>query len=738
MSTLRMAAQACALLSAVHATAVFAADPDIAADSPAVVSTTLAPVVVDAHYDNGVGTSDAASEGVVDGQVFKDTPLLRPGEAMETVPGLVVTQHSGDGKANQYFLRGYNLDHGTDFATSIDGVPVNLPTNAHGQGYADLNYMIPELIDTIDYRKGPYFAQNGDFASAGSADVHYVSKLDRSIADITAGSFGYQRMLFAGSTTLATPAAAQQGPTLLGAVEALRENGPWTTPEDLHKLNALARLSDGSRANGWSVDGNLYSAHWNSTDQVPLSLVQSGQFGRYSALDPTDGGQSERVVLSGEWHHSDDSGYSRASAYLQHYKLQLWSDFTFYAYRNPLLGCAQIAANLGTTLPADCPLAPNANSPTDQFSQFEVRNFLGGELVHGWFGDLLGHESQTEIGLQLRHDQINVGLLDTQSRVTFATVDDDHVGETETGLYVQNMTTWTPWLRSLAGLREDHVAMNMRSTIIAQNTGSAAQSQISPKLSLIFGPWARTEFFVNAGRGFHSNDARGVIDTVDPTTGQPSSPVPALVASFGKEIGVRTEVVPGLQTSVSLWSLHSDSELVYNADSGIGSTEPNGASDRHGVEWNNHYVYNRWLLLDADLAWTHARYTDTNANGAVGNMIPNAVSKVAVFRATLHDLHGWTIGAEERYIGSYPLTQDGTLTAPSAIVTNLRVEHALAPGITLAADVLNLFNRQYDDIAYQQDYQTSATGTYVPESANGETVHPGEPREVRVSLLIKY
>ncbi|MGB8076303.1 MAG: Plug domain-containing protein, partial [Gallionella sp.] len=220
------------------------------------------------HYDNAVGSSDAASQGTVSGERLQDLPLLRPGEALETVPGMVVTQHSGDGKANQYFLRGYNLDHGTDFATFVDGVPVNMPTNAHGQGYSDLNYLIPELVQNIDYRKGPYFAEDGDFSSAGSAKFHYRNSLDSNLFNLTAGAYGYRRALLAGSTNLAshesnpgsTATDGNNSPTLLGALELLGENGPWTEPEGLHKINGLLRLSDGAPAQGWSADGVYYDS----------------------------------------------------------------------------------------------------------------------------------------------------------------------------------------------------------------------------------------------------------------------------------------------------------------------------------------------------------------------------------------------------------------------------------------------------------------------------------------------
>jgi len=664
-------------------------------------------IVVTGHYDNAVGTSDAASEGSITAKLIEDQPLLRPGETLEFIPGMVVTQHSGDGKANQYFLRGYNLDHGTDFAPWIDGVPVNMPTNAHGQGYADVNYLIPELVQRIDYRKGPYYARDGDFSSAGAADVLYRSSLDRSLADLTVGAFDYRRALFAGSTS---PAGASGGsPVLLGALELARQNGPWTLAEGLQKINALLRLSDGSRANGWSIDGVYYDAHWSSTDQVPLSLIDSGQLGRYASLDPTDGGDTGRQILSAEWHQSDGDSYARISAYAQHYRLQLWSDFTYFELR-PATG--------------------------DQFEQAERRDLFGAQMLKGWTHGLFGRESATEVGFQLRYDHIHVGLFDTQARTVFQTVSDNVVGQTEAGAYVQNSTTWTPWLRSVLGLRNDAIVMNVDALTIPENSGSASGSKISPKLSVIFGPWAKTELFFNSGRGFHSNDARGVTEKVDATTGlPPPSAVPALVGSLGREIGLRTQAVPGLQSSLALWCLDSDGELVYSADSDIGNTSPNGPSRRYGAEWSNHWVPNRWLILDADMAWVHARYAIPNDNGESGDLIPNAVGKVGRLGVTISNLGPWSASVSTRYIGPYPLVQDGSLWAPSAIVTNLRLERRLAPDATFALDVLNLFDRQYYDIAYGQDYQLSPAS---PAVQNGVTVHPGEPRQVRAALNLRF
>lgn len=666
---------------------------------------TLPSVEVMGHYDNQVGTSNAASQGIVLGNLLQDIPILRPGEVLEAIPGMVVTQHSGEGKANQYFLRGYNLDHGTDFATSVDGVPVNMPTNGHGQGYIDLNFLIPELVDRIEYRKGPYFADTGDFSAAGAADIRYRNTLERPMLDITIGENGYRRTLLAGSTHLPIAGASPLHSHILGALEVMQNDGPWQVPEDMRKFNGLLRASGGDAKHGWSADALAYDARWRATDQIPLELIQSGELCRFCSLDPSDGGRSARQILSAEWHSRDEEGYFKASAYLQHYRLTLWSNFTFFL-EDPEFG--------------------------DQFTQRDSRNLGGGKVAKGWIHTLAGHDSITEFGAQARHDNIHVALFKSRQRVPFATVSDDLVEETQAALYLQNTTAWKPWLRSLVGLRADAIRLDLQSGVVPLNSGQVNDNRVSPKLSLIFGPWKDTEFFVNAGNGFHSNDARGAVYRYDLASGDPVTRAPALAGSYGKEIGMRTEIVPGLQSSLAVWSLNSASELVYGADAG--GTEINGASRRYGVEWNNQWIANDWLLLDADFAWTRARYANDNDNDSVGNYIPNAVSKVASLGFSVQDVGPWSGDIKLRYTGPYPLSQDGMLRAPSTVVTNLRLQREITSAVTLTLDVLNLFDRDYYDIAYEQDYRVTPTSPIVP---SGITVHPGIPREARLTLQFK-
>jgi hypothetical protein len=211
-----------------------------------------------------LGTADSASEGDVPRQQLEARPVYRPGELLETAPGLIVTQHSGEGKANQYFLRGFNLDHGTDLAITVDGMPVNMPTHGHGQGYADINWLMPELASGLTYRKGPYFADEGDFSSAGAVHIDYLDRLPSNLAELTAGSFGYARALAAAGAPLS-------GGTIIAAGELQHYDGPWTRPDDLNRFNSMLRYAKGDSENGVSLTGLAYGAHWNSTDQVAPS-----------------------------------------------------------------------------------------------------------------------------------------------------------------------------------------------------------------------------------------------------------------------------------------------------------------------------------------------------------------------------------------------------------------------------------------------------------------------------------
>jgi len=657
---------------------------------------TLETVEVVGHYENGVGTSNAASAGAVTAKLLENRPALRPGEVLEFVPGVIVTQHSGDGKANQYFLRGFNLDHGTDFATSVAGMPVNMRSHAHGQGYTDLNFLIPELIERIDYKKGPYYAELGDFANAGAAHMALFNTLPQGIASLTAGEDKFVRGLVANSTAI-------NSNTLLYALELSHNDGPWEEPENFHKSNGVLRYSSGDSNNGFNVTGMAYSASWDSTDQIPQRLVDDNTIDRFDAIDSSDGGDTHRYSLSFEGTRSNADNRDDLSLYAIKSDLNLFSNFTYFL-DNPLDG--------------------------DQFEQAEQRRIYGFATSRTWFGSAWGRESNTRIGIEGRYDTLDpVALYATSQRERLNTTRRDEVKEGSAGIYISNNTQWNDWLRSVLGARFDSYHFDVASGV-DENSGTESDSITSPKASFIFGPWAQTEFFINYGEGFHSNDARGTTQQLTPDGSEPVDSVTPLMKTRGTEIGARTEIVPGLQSSIALWQLKIDSELVFIGDAG--DTEATRASKRYGIEWSNHYAANEWLLLDLDLSASHARFAQDDP---AGDYIPGSVNKVASFGATLRDIGPWYAEFQLRYFGPRPLTEDNAVRSKSTTLAYLRIGRQLAPGWKAGIDIFNLFDRKASDIDY---YYASRLAGEADEGIDDRHFHPVEPRTVRASLIYNY
>jgi len=654
-------------------------------------------VTVLGHYDNALGTSDAASQGAIHADLLSARPALRTGELLEFVPGMIVTQHSGDGKANQYFLRGFNLDHGTDFATHVDGMPVNLRSHAHGQGYTDLNFLIPELVQRIDYRKGPYFAGDGDFSSAGSARFRLFNRLPQGIASATVGSNGYRRALLAGSTdmSVAKSATGTDG-ALLYALDLGGNDGPWHVPQRLRRINAVLRYSAGPAHDQYSVTAMAYTSRWNATDQVPRRAVEAGLLGRYGSLAPTDGGDTSRYSLSYRMRQRHGAALLEADAWLVRSTLDLFSDFT-YRLDDPEHG--------------------------DQFHQSERRTMAGGRLSMTWPSAVGGIALRNKAGIEWRQDWLSpIGLYHTEQRRRLDTVREERVREGSLGVYAESTAQWQPWLRSVAGLRYD--AYRFRTSGGGGGGGHAQGRQVSPKLSLIAGPWRGSEVFFNAGKGFHSNDARGVVAQTAHAT--------PLAATRGMELGLRTEIVPGLQSSLALWRLKLDSELVFVGDAG--TTQANRASRRHGIEWNNHYVAAPGLLFDFDVAVSRARYAASGQPDPAGRHVPGALDKVLSFGATVNR-GKWSGAFNLRHFGPRPLTEDNRIRSASSTLAYARASYQFDAKTRLTFDVFNLFNHKASDIDYY--YASRLPG----EPAGGledRHFHPVEPRSFRVTLTRQF
>jgi hypothetical protein len=669
---------------------------------------TLEEVVVSATTNNLIGLASTASEGNITATQLENRALLRPAEVMEAVPGLIVSQHSGDGKANQYYLRGFNLDHGTDFSTSLMGMPINLPSHAHGQGYTDLNFLIPELVDNIQYRKGSYYAGDGDFSAAGSARIDYVRTLDAPLVQATLGNYGYTRLL-------AAAAPKNEESHLLLAGESFRHDGPWTVAEDLRKNNVVARYAQGRRDDGWSVALLGYDASWTGTDQIAQRAI--GTVGLYGSLDPTSGGKTHRYSLSAEYAQNNVDHYNHISAYYIDYALDLWSNFTYAT--DPVHG--------------------------DQFKQADQRGIVGGKASQTWLGKLGDKAVETTLGADVRRDNIRNSLLLTENRIVWGAVRADTIRQSSVALWSESKIQWMEKFRSTLGLRADSYQFDVSSDTPA-NSGKKQDALVSPKLALIFGPWENTEYYLNAGYGFHSNDARGTVTTLNPDprpgtrptctdpvqgtcSGDSIKPVNPLVRALGYEIGLRTSIINGLQTTFTVWRLEIDSELIFVGDAG--TTNPTRPSHRQGIEWVNHWQPADWLKINADLSLSSANYRDFNP---AGNVIPGAIEQAASVGIVLQDGGNLSGGLHLRYFGPRPLLEDNSVRSSQSTLVNVQTAYKINQQLRVSADILNVLDSKVSDIDYY--YASQLPGELAP--VNDIHTHPAEPRTLRLSMRITF
>jgi outer membrane receptor protein involved in Fe transport len=667
-------------------------------------------VLVEAREDDLTGIATSATEGATGAEDLAKRPILRSGEIVETVPGVIATQHSGGGKANQYFLRGFNLDHATDLRINVEGMQVNFPTHGHGQGYADLSFLIPEFIETVQFRKGLYRARDGDFSSAGATDIRMVDDLPRSTVLASLGGNDFQRVLLAGSTGIA------EG-RLLAAFELFHYDGPWVRPDDFQKLNGLLRYSNGDELSGWSIAAMGYDGEWDATDQIPLRAAGS-TIDRFGMIDPDLGGESSRYSLSGEVHRVGQ-GWSRdVSAYVLAYDLDLLSNFTYCLDGGDAMTC---------------------EIDDDQFLQRDARTVFGSRFDQNWNREWGGRLVQWGVGAEIQFHSIDNGLFRTENGAirpgAIGTIRADAVDQWIGGIYADAEVRWNDRFRTVAGLRGDFVDVDVSSDL-AQNSGTRSDSIASPRFSLVFGPWNKSEVYLNYGQGFHSNDARGMVTTVDPVSLAPVSRADPLVRSETADFGFRTTAVEGLQSTLSLFWIELDSELVFVGDAG--TTEPGPPSRRVGVEWNNFYRVKPWLALDLDVTYADAEFLDVPAGQ---EHIPGALEETVAAGVALGRDDGWFGSVRWRYFGGFPLTEDDSVRGSSTSLVNGRVGYAFAKGLRIVLDVFNLLDREDADIQYYYASRLPASfspsGTTEPEDGVEDVhFHPMESRTFR--LWVEY
>ena len=646
--------------------------------------------------ENLVGIASAASQGAITAEQLAARPIMRAGEVLETVPGLIVSQHSGEGKANQYYLRGFNLDHGTDFSTTVAGVPVNTPTGAHAHGYADVGFLIPELVSSVQFKKGPYFADEGDFSAAGAASINYVNQLDRPMVRFSAGNDGWGRLFGAASPRVA-------GGYLLGAIELGRNDGPWVRADGYQKINGVVRYSRGDNRNGFSLTGTGYWSDWDSTDQVANRAIASGLISRFGFLDPTDGGRTSRQTIAAEFQRSIGPSSVRAAAFVLHNSLNLFSNFTYFL-DDPEHG--------------------------DQFEQAERRTAAGGRVTYRRLGHFFERHTENAAGVQIRRDWLApVGLYHTAAQQRLSTTREDEVGQTMIGTYAQSEIEWSRALRTTLGLRADVYQFSVTSDN-PLNSGDGSDGLISPKFGAVLGPWAGTELYVNAGTGFHSNDARGAVIRVDPQTGGQAHRVTPLVRAKGAELGVRTVRVRGLQSTLSLWYLGIDSELLFVGDAG--TTEAGRPSRRVGVEWTNYWRLRPWLTADADISFSRARFTDGDAAGA---RIPGALDRVIAGGLTFEPQQRVFGSLRIRHFGPRPLVEDASLNSEATTLWNGEVGYRLSTRARLVLEAFNIFDANVSDIDY---FYASRLAGEPDEGVEDIHTHPALPRSARIGIQLTF
>jgi hypothetical protein len=710
------------------------ADPDMDPGS-------LPEISVTAMREGLLGIATTASVGEIADEELQLTPLYRPGQLLETVPGLIVTSHSGEGKANQYLMRGYNLDHGTDLDTFIDGMPVNEVTHAHGQGYTDINFLVPELADAIAYTKGPYYADVGDFGAVGSVRISYRDTIDDEVS-ATLGTLGFQRTLAAGTGSIGDG-------HLLGFAEAQHYDGPFATPDDARKENLVLRYTQGDGHNGYSVTGMYYHQVWTNTTDIPARAITEDLVpDRFGSLDPTDGGHAERASLSANYHATLGGGQFSASGFLIYNQLHMYSDFTHFLF-DPVHG--------------------------DQEDQFETRRVMGGAADYTLSVALGAIDNEISIGGLTRYDLLGVGRLPSEGQVPTASPADpaslsnnDQVYLFAGAAYLQAITHWTSKLRTVLGLREDYqhgtdvdYLAPLHETLGYTNGGTQSQSLIQPKGSLIFAPISNLEFYLSAGRGFHSADLRGVNQDTSIGLGLPNTPL--LARQEGQEVGLRAAVQPNLAVTIAAYNLWQQSETIIDPDVGADTAGP--PSRRYGYEVNVTYQLNSHLEFYGSYSGNHTRFTRAfdDGTGHLGTFITDAPDATGSLALYLTNFGPWSGGLNYRYLGNYPLSSGPCVnsaavrdfpgvatscanapTAPGQVngrgfgELNLDAHYAFSAGWSASVGIYNLLNSHAAAAEFWYvDRLRNEIGTY-PEGRADIHEHPLEPIMLRFTITKQF
>ncbi len=631
-------------------------------------------------------------------------------DLLRQVPGLMVSQHAGGGKSDQYFIRGFDSDHGTDIAIAVDGVPVNLPSHGHGQGYADTHFLIPETVASIDVHKGPYAARFGDFYTAGAMELKTLDHVEGPTlwvaggAPLTGGqSFSrYNRRLVG----MASPALRDNpGDKALIAAQIANLDGPFEDPQRFRQGNALVKWQGQIGRGELKLATQWYAASWNASGQVPASAVADGTIGRFGSLDPTEGGDTSRTSLSLGYHvHDDRGGLWRAAIYGFEYRLKLFSNFTLFA-RDAERG--------------------------DQIEQTDARFVWGLDTAYERHFTLAGLDTYLTTGVQLRNDNIENGLWHAERRVRLADCFDTGNPCNEDSIRIRDIAGYAeatihvwPHIHVLPGIRVEQLTWDVddldpatRSDPDTAGSGTAARAMILPKLSVEAEVGRKLNLFANAGSGFHSNDARGNV----------TSRGGSLARALGAEVGFRTTIVPRVRIAADVWYLHLASELVWSGDAG--GTEASDPTRRHGVDVEATYNPRPWLRLDANVSVARATLVRNAGNSNGLALAPRLMGQGGV---TLVDGPQF-VALRARGIADRPGNDDGSLTAEGYLIFDL------VAGRTFGKLDLNLTINNVLDSAWREA-QFADESAITPGGAVVEQMHftPGIPLTATATASYRF
>ena len=629
-------------------------------------------------------------------------PSNTPSDVLRLTPGLIIGQHHGGGKADQILFRGFDTDHGTDFAVFIDGIPVNMVSHAHGQGYADMHWLIPETIERVEIYKGPYFAHLGDFATSGAMNIITKKRDKDSTLTLSGGSYGTQRYL----GILAPPEGTMLSPYIAG--EVYMNDGPFKSPNDYIRYNLLAKFGLLQTANSnLNFLGTFFKTSWNASGEIPARAVRSGGIGRFGSFDPSEGGKSERQNLSLIYNYTDANQSFNAQLWTAWYRLQLWSNFTLLL-NDPVNG--------------------------DGIEQNDKRFLIGNDIHYRRNYSLFGLPMETVVGFQSRFDHIRVGLFtQTERRRTTKlgnlspTTSNNDIEQTDLSWFAQQEIKPTRWLRTQIGMRMDNFMFDVKqkgdpATISDPIFGDGLATIVNPKLNFIFTPFndnqvaKGTDLFLNFGGGFHSNDARVFVQDND-------KKIPRY---WGGELGAKSRLFDLLDATLSYWRSYLESELVFVGDEG--TFEPSGASRRHGIEGEFRYDILPWLSYDLDLSYTWARFIN-------GDRVPLAPRFLAYTGITARHNSGVQARLQMRHIGRRYGIEDGSIMTPSSTIFDLFLKYVWKR-YEFFIQFQNLANTKYRAAEHVFESRTPSEVTGGLPGRLDSHFTPGDPFTVKGGVTI--